>query len=212
MRAAPTVCEPPLRELDLRVRRLLRLLREGLQREEHLAATALGREEETERLSLAIRSNLVDLAPEMPRRRKSRLPHILHRRDYAAHERAVRASFPEVAGELRSILGAKLCAYLGSVKETRAVHEWADGGREPSEQTSAIASRKAGYFRTPNEPERNAIGSTLPLKHFIELVIGASLAGEAPWSNLKALAIVAAWGAAGAVLAARRFTWEPKER
>lgn len=57
------------------------------------------------------------------------------RPDYAAHERAVRASFPEVAGELRSILGAKLCAYLGSVKETRAVHEWADGGREPSTET-----------------------------------------------------------------------------
>ena len=57
------------------------------------------------------------------------------RPDYVAHQRAVRASFPEVAGELRSILGAKLCAYLGSVKETRAVHEWADGGREPSAET-----------------------------------------------------------------------------
>jgi hypothetical protein len=57
------------------------------------------------------------------------------RPDYAAHQRAVRASFPEVAGELRSILGAKLCAYLGSVKETRAVHEWADGAREPSAET-----------------------------------------------------------------------------
>lgn len=57
------------------------------------------------------------------------------RPDYAAHERAVRASFPEVAGELRSLLGAKLCAYLGSVKETRAIHEWADGGREPSAET-----------------------------------------------------------------------------
>jgi len=58
----------------------------------------------------------------------------------------------------------------------------------------------------------DAIADVLPLKHFIELVIGASLADQAPWSNLKALAIVAAWGAAGAVLAARRFTWEPKER
>ena len=33
---------------------------------------------------------------------------------------------------MRGILGAKLCAYLGSVKETRAVNQWADGTREPS--------------------------------------------------------------------------------
>ena len=34
--------------------------------------------------------------------------------------------------EVREILGPKLCAYLGSVKETRAVHQWADGSRKPS--------------------------------------------------------------------------------
>jgi hypothetical protein len=56
------------------------------------------------------------------------------RPDYDAHVRAVRSSFPEVAAELRDILGLKLCAYLGSVKETRAVNEWAEGVREPSEE------------------------------------------------------------------------------
>jgi hypothetical protein len=45
------------------------------------------------------------------------------RPDYAAHVRAVRSSFPEVVAALREILGLKLCAYLGSVKETRAVNE-----------------------------------------------------------------------------------------
>jgi hypothetical protein len=55
----------------------------------------------------------------------------LARPDYAAHARAVRASFPEVAGTLSHILGPKLCAYLGSVTETRAVHEWAEGTRQP---------------------------------------------------------------------------------
>jgi hypothetical protein len=57
------------------------------------------------------------------------------RPDYAAHQRAVRASFPELVTDLRAILGARLCAYLGDVKETRAVHEWADGIREPSAET-----------------------------------------------------------------------------
>lgn len=57
------------------------------------------------------------------------------RPDYAAHAKAVRASLPEVVDSLRSILGARLCAYLASVKETRAVNEWAQGVRVPGAQT-----------------------------------------------------------------------------
>lgn len=34
--------------------------------------------------------------------------------------------------ELRDLLGAKLVAYLGGVKETRAVRQWAEGIREVS--------------------------------------------------------------------------------
>ena len=52
--------------------------------------------------------------------------------DIEAHSRATRASFPEVVRALSGLLGAKLCAYIGSVKETRAVNQWADGSREPS--------------------------------------------------------------------------------
>lgn len=55
------------------------------------------------------------------------------RPDYAAHVQAVRSSFPEVVAALRDILGLKLCAYVGSVKETRAVNEWAKDIREPSD-------------------------------------------------------------------------------
>jgi hypothetical protein len=57
------------------------------------------------------------------------------RPDYAAHAHAMRASLPEVVESLRSILGARLCAYIGAVKETRAVNEWAEGVRDPSERT-----------------------------------------------------------------------------
>ncbi len=53
------------------------------------------------------------------------------RPDYDAHVRATRATFPDVVRELQDIVGAKLCAYIGSVKETRAVHQWAEGVREP---------------------------------------------------------------------------------
>jgi hypothetical protein len=51
----------------------------------------------------------------------------------AAHTLAVRATFPEVVQALRGVLGPRLVAYLGSVRETRAVHQWADGQREPSD-------------------------------------------------------------------------------
>ena len=54
------------------------------------------------------------------------------RPDYEAHVRATRSTFPEVVREVRDILGPRLCAYMGSVKEARAVHQWADGSRKPS--------------------------------------------------------------------------------
>jgi len=47
----------------------------------------------------------------------------------------MRADFETVVTELRDLLGARLVAFLGSVKETRAVHEWADGERHPSDLT-----------------------------------------------------------------------------
>jgi hypothetical protein len=56
------------------------------------------------------------------------------RPDLEAHSHAMRAGFPQVATELRELLGAKLVAYLGGVGETRAVHQWADGDRTPSDE------------------------------------------------------------------------------
>jgi hypothetical protein len=55
------------------------------------------------------------------------------RPDLDAHAHAVRVDFPTAVDELRGLLGARLVAYLGSVKETRAVHEWAEDERRPSQ-------------------------------------------------------------------------------
>lgn len=52
--------------------------------------------------------------------------------DIRAHQDAVGLPTPELVSRLRDILGARLVAYLGSVQETRAVRQWADGEREPS--------------------------------------------------------------------------------
>ena len=52
----------------------------------------------------------------------------------------------DVVRELRDLLGAKLVAYIGNVKETRATREWAEGARHPNaktERTLRLAHRLA---------------------------------------------------------------------
>lgn len=51
------------------------------------------------------------------------------RPDLQAHHSAVRLDPPVLVKELRDVLGAKLVAYLGGVKETRAVRQWVEGTR-----------------------------------------------------------------------------------
>jgi hypothetical protein len=52
------------------------------------------------------------------------------------HIRAVRLPMPVLIAELREMLGARLLAYIGSVGETRAVREWAEGRRAPKGDTT----------------------------------------------------------------------------
>ena len=57
-----------------------------------------------------------------------------------------------------------------------------------------------------------AIGEVLPLKYFIDVVKATYLGGREIWAKPGALGVLAAWGAIGVVVAARRFGWEPRER
>ena len=56
-----------------------------------------------------------------------------------------------------------------------------------------------------------ALADVLPLTYFIDLVEAIVLDGEQAWSQPVDIAVVAAWGAAGLVVALRRFRWEPRE-
>lgn len=58
------------------------------------------------------------------------------------------------------LLGAKLIAYIGSVKETRAVRQWADGERKPS----AEVMRRLRIWRVgfPRNPGLGAAGNGPP--------------------------------------------------
>lgn len=48
---------------------------------------------------------------------------------------SVRLSAPELVAHLTERLGAKLVAYIGGVRETRAIRQWAEGTRQPSFET-----------------------------------------------------------------------------
>jgi hypothetical protein len=77
------------------------------------------------------------------------------RAGFAAHTLAVRSTFPEAVGALRELLGPRLVAYLGSVRETRAVHRWADGAREPSaavQQRLRVALQVAAMLAEGESP------------------------------------------------------------
>ena len=54
----------------------------------------------------------------------------LSRPELQAHERAMREPFDVVVKQLRDLLTPRLVAYLAGVRETRAVHQWADGTRD----------------------------------------------------------------------------------
>jgi hypothetical protein len=61
----------------------------------------------------------------------------------ACHQKAWHMRFPQLAGELRELLGAKLVAYIGSVSETRAVREWSEGRRAPGSSQVQLKLRLA---------------------------------------------------------------------
>lgn len=57
-----------------------------------------------------------------------------------------------------------------------------------------------------------AVADVLPLRYLVDLAEATYSDGESLTDNLGAIAVVAAWGVAGYVVAWRRFGWEPRER
>jgi len=57
-----------------------------------------------------------------------------------------------------------------------------------------------------------AIADVLPLTYFLDVVNGVYLHGDSLFADPKALLITLAWGAAGVLVALRRFGWMPRER
>jgi ABC-2 type transport system permease protein len=76
-----------------------------------------------------------------------------------------------------------------------------------------MAFLSGAFGPTENLPAvLEAVADVLPLTYFLDIVDGVYLDGESLFADPGALAIVAAWGAAGLAVAARWFTWMPRER
>ena len=71
------------------------------------------------------------------------MPTASARPDLVAYRDAMTMTTAELVTSLRDLLGAKLVAYLGGVKETRAVRQWADGTRDIANPTVAERLRLA---------------------------------------------------------------------
>ena len=57
-----------------------------------------------------------------------------------------------------------------------------------------------------------AVAEALPLVHLIRLVRDVVVFDDQIWEHPEAVAVIAVWGLAGAVVAVRGFRWEPRER
>ena len=71
----------------------------------------------------------------------------------------------------------------------------------------------SGSFFSPHSfPEfLRAIAAVLPLTYVIKLVRDITLHGAQIWDRPEYVGMILAWGIVGAIVAARRFRWEPTE-
>src|SRR6266511_3543761 len=71
----------------------------------------------------------------------------------------------------------------------------------------------AGSFWSPHAYPRvlEVVAELLPLTYFIRLMKDVLLRHEQIWGDWTDVAVIAAWGLAGLVVAVRRFRWEPQQ-
>lgn len=69
------------------------------------------------------------------------------------------------------------------------------------------------FFSEETFPEAlQRLAAILPLSHLIQLTRDVMVFGDAIWDHPRNVAVLAAWGLGGLIVAVRGFRWEPRER
>jgi ABC-2 type transport system permease protein len=75
-----------------------------------------------------------------------------------------------------------------------------------------ISFISGAFFSAHSFPDvLRAIADVLPLAYVIRLVRDIALRDQQIWDRPGDVAVILAWGLAGAIIAVRRFRWEPRE-
>jgi ABC-2 type transport system permease protein len=121
--------------------------------------------------------------------------------------------FPHAVGSLvlAVALGAAVFAALGVA--TASLIRSGDGSSAVVNFILLPMAFLTGSFGPTRHYPRflRAIGDVLPLKYFVDLMNAVYLHSHALWTRPGAIGVLAAWGAAGLVVAVFRFRWEPRE-
>jgi ABC-2 type transport system permease protein len=121
--------------------------------------------------------------------------------------------FPHAVGSLvlAVVLGAAAFAALGVA--TASLIRSGDGSSAVVNFILLPMAFLTGSFGPTRHYPRflRAIGDVLPLKYFVDLMNAVYLHRNALWTKPGAIGVLAAWGAAGLVVAVFRFRWEPRE-
>jgi ABC-2 type transport system permease protein len=120
---------------------------------------------------------------------------------------------PDRLGSLTLALLLGAVAFCGLGVGLTAVIRSAEGASAVVNAIYLPAAFLAGAFFSPRHfPQAlRAIADVLPLTYFLRLVRNVMLHGHEIWTQGTNVAVIAAWGAVGVVVALRYFRWEPHE-
>ena len=120
---------------------------------------------------------------------------------------------PDRIGSLVLALLLGALAFCGLGVGLTALIRSAEGASAVVNAIYLPASFLAGAFFSPSHfpSVLRAIADVLPLTYFLRLVRNVMLHGHDIWSQGTNVAVVAAWGLAGVIVALRSFRWEPSD-
>jgi ABC-2 type transport system permease protein len=120
---------------------------------------------------------------------------------------------PDELGSLALALLLGAVAFCGLGIGITALIKSAEGASAVVNAIYLPAAFLAGAFFSPHHFPRvlRAIADVLPLTYFIRLVRNVMLHGHTIWSQGTNVAVLAAWGTLGVIIALRAFRWEPHE-